>query len=330
MDYLDKLGKGDKLTLNDTEKNRCKDLLTNKDIYLSLYMKENPELGTRLASLYEVFTNKFTIYYRDLLDSGLAAAETVKAYKTHKVDPYIAGGAAQGLAGVGAGITTALSASERNKQIDAWRSESASRSSDAKYRSSVSEKNLLESLTQLEALINESDSIKQYRLEEKRKQEEEANKRKIESEATQRRVNKAIIASGAALLAIVVVLIIVDSINTISRKPDGFIGVVIGIGAFVIIGCILMFGVMKLLKPNQAVGCGTPLIISFIAAIAIGVLAANMSGASIKKGDYSSQKCTGYNCSKQCTYKFRYGLIDMDEYSCEEHFHLLQDEFKKR
>ena len=313
--------------MTDNEKNRCKELLQNKDLFISLCMKENPALGARLDSLYEVFTNQFTIYYRDLLDSGLAAAETVKAYKTHKVDPYIAGGAAQGLAGVGAGITTALSASERNKQIDTWRRESASKSSDAKYKSSASEKNLLETLTQLETLINESDSIKRYRLEEKRKKEEEAYQRKIENEAAQRRVNKTIIAAGASILVIVVALIIFDSINTIIRKPDGFAGIMIGCAAFVIIGCILMFGVIKLLKPKQAVGCGTPIIISIIAAIAMGILAANLSGASLKKGDYSSRKCTEYNCSNQCVYKYKYGLVGMEKYSCEEHLSRLQDEF---
>ena len=60
--------------MTDNEKNRCKELLQNKDLFISLCMKENPALGARLDSLYEVFTNQFTIYYRDLLDSGLAAA----------------------------------------------------------------------------------------------------------------------------------------------------------------------------------------------------------------------------------------------------------------
>ena len=41
--------------MTDNEKNRCKELLQNKDLFISLCMKENPALGARLDSLYEPY-----------------------------------------------------------------------------------------------------------------------------------------------------------------------------------------------------------------------------------------------------------------------------------
>ena len=61
--------------------------------------------------------------YSAVLDNALALNANISARKKVKIDPAIAGGLVDGVAGTGAGIYTALSAKERNQKIDKQRLE---------------------------------------------------------------------------------------------------------------------------------------------------------------------------------------------------------------
>lgn len=68
-----------------------------------------------------------------------------------------------------------------------------------------------------------------------------------------------------------------------SNVPDGFIGALFGISAFVILCCAFLFILTQLPikeKKNKSLGCGTPLIIILIISIIIGIVGAYSHGMS--------------------------------------------------
>lgn len=189
---------------------RCKDLLDNKDQYIFLCTEEDAGLGARVSSTYSELSICVNEYLRDMTDSGMAAAGTLKAYQTHKIDPYIAGGAAQSIGGVSAGVYTALSAADRNKKIDEMRTETARKSEDARFKASYSEKKLLEVVEQLEVLLDSSEAVKQYRINRERRETEKDEDRKEERQkahAEKRKTRRLKIKKFALMVIIVVVAI---------------------------------------------------------------------------------------------------------------------------
>lgn len=151
--------------MNTGEQEKIKEYLNNKDLYIKICEKEDYWLGSKVSDEYTTFSKRYEEYYKSVLDAGLAAAGAMLAYKTHKVDPYIAGGAGQAIGGVGAGVYSALSANERNKQIDAARSKSLTESYSAQGSKNYAEKKLLESYYRLKELLDSSKGIKEYYLE---------------------------------------------------------------------------------------------------------------------------------------------------------------------
>lgn len=79
---------------------------------------------TRLENKFEEYNRSIATYYNSLLDNALALQQNISARKSVKIDPYIAGGLAQGAAGIGAGLYAASSSANRNLQIDKMRIES--------------------------------------------------------------------------------------------------------------------------------------------------------------------------------------------------------------
>ena len=151
------------MMMTSTQIKEYKELLNKKDYYIQLCTEEDQQLGLRVSYLFNEIVNIFPEYYSDLLDSGLAAANTVNAYKTHKIDPYIAGGIGQGIGGVGVGIASAVSSAQRNQMIDTWRAESSKKSDQAKQKQMSSEKLLVEAFDKLIETLDSSKNVQDYR-----------------------------------------------------------------------------------------------------------------------------------------------------------------------
>ena len=62
--------------------------------------------------------------------------------------------------------------------------------------------------------------------------------------------------------------------------PDAFYGVCTGMIAFIIIVLIMMAVIINKAKPNESVGCGTPLIIALVLSVIIGIAGAFYFGQS--------------------------------------------------
>lgn len=144
---------------------QCKEFINNKELYIQLCKDENPELGSKVAYRFEKLTKLFPQYYSDILDSALASKNALNAHKAVKIDPYIAGGIGEGIAGVGAGISNAVSAAQRNQAIDEWRIESDRKSYEAKQKSANSDALFTAEYIELAKLINSSKNVRNYYLE---------------------------------------------------------------------------------------------------------------------------------------------------------------------
>lgn len=78
---------------------------------------ESHDCGDEMKAYYDDFQVKVDQYMLQMYDTALALCRNQKALESHKIDPYIAGGAANALGGPVMGVATAISASERNKSI---------------------------------------------------------------------------------------------------------------------------------------------------------------------------------------------------------------------
>lgn len=99
-------------------------ILNDRDVFFEkaktvMSSKEYKQFETNISSL-EKATADFKL---SLMDSVSALQSNVNARKKVKIDPYIAGGAAQGIAGVGAGVCAAVDTANRNENIDNARRE---------------------------------------------------------------------------------------------------------------------------------------------------------------------------------------------------------------
>lgn len=88
-----------------------------------LAVNQYEDLRKKYTYLSEAFDN----YYMSALNHQSALYSQRVAIKAKKLDPAIAGGLAQGVAGVGAGVYIAVSQQQRNQQIDEARSVSTAR-----------------------------------------------------------------------------------------------------------------------------------------------------------------------------------------------------------
>lgn len=139
----------------------------NKAVYLS-FVKDK-KTKTELIELYDKFKMAVNDYALKISDEAIARAGYQGALKSHKFDSSIAGGIANGAAGIGAGLHTAHIVDQKNKQIDRQREEYKSKVFDTSQIATRSEAVLI-SVTM--EIYNKLDSVEQIR-EYKEKQIEE-------------------------------------------------------------------------------------------------------------------------------------------------------------
>jgi len=121
---------------------------------------------------------------RTALISNIGALEAnTAALKSIKVDPAIAGGLAQGAAGIGAGVYAAMSAEERNAEIDRARVETMMEKIHTEAQSKVAKENLVKAYNatlrfiekdkDLKAMLEKELSDMQREKDEKKRKEKE-------------------------------------------------------------------------------------------------------------------------------------------------------------
>ena len=145
--------------MNSVQKRTFDEILKNEDLYLNMAGAKRRTLVDEYARLKSA-SRKYT---SGLLNEALSREGYRRALKAHKVDPYLAGGAAQGLAGAGAGVLTALNADKKNKEIDALRNQYRDEVSDVEYENSINKKKFFEELDKMDSLLNSIGTIRNYR-----------------------------------------------------------------------------------------------------------------------------------------------------------------------
>ena len=144
-----------------------KEISDNKKNYL--IMAHGSEKNSEISELYDRFSSVFSNYYSNLVDDTWNRMGYQNALKTHKVDPFIAGGIGQGIGGVGAGIYAAANTASNNAEIDANRAYYEHEVSNSSRSLSSSESSLLSITRQLDSVLDSVSSIKEYREKEKEK-----------------------------------------------------------------------------------------------------------------------------------------------------------------
>ena len=95
----------------------AKEMLENREMYINMAKKDE-----ELKKMYKQFSSDFSKYQYTVMNEVMARVGYGKALQEHKKDPYIIGGAAQGIAGIGAGLFAATSTALNNQKIDENRS----------------------------------------------------------------------------------------------------------------------------------------------------------------------------------------------------------------
>ena len=116
---------------------------SREQILSALGQNLSPEQFKRAEEAYIAFDKALGNYVISIYDNLQSLQDNTQALKAIKIDPYIAGGAANGIAGVGAGISTGIGADIRNQAIDETRKETAQRLRETTYNK-YSTKNTLE------------------------------------------------------------------------------------------------------------------------------------------------------------------------------------------
>lgn len=98
---------------------------------------------------------------RAALISNIGALEAnTAALKSVKIDPAIAGGLAQGAAGLGAGVYAAMSAEERNAEIDRARAETMMEKIHTEVQSKMAKENLVKAYNRTLQFIEKDEDLK--------------------------------------------------------------------------------------------------------------------------------------------------------------------------
>lgn len=147
--------------LNDVQTRIVNELNENYKLYLEM-AKDSPYYDD-LQKTYDKYSKIAAKWYNDLLDEGIARVGYDKALKSHKVDPYIAGGLGQGIGGIGGGLYAAISTAENNARIDEYRAHYKNEVFNASSARSASEASLLEVMGVLDSILDSIPDIKKYR-----------------------------------------------------------------------------------------------------------------------------------------------------------------------
>lgn len=147
--------------MTDEQMRMIKEIGDNKDVYISLITDEDKK--NQVINLYDKYSKEVNIYLKSLVFEISSRVSYDSALKSHKIDPYVAGGIADGLAGRGAGLYTALATKDRNEKIEAdrylYKQEVARRS----ITTSSDERNLLDTCEKISRILETIPEIKKYK-----------------------------------------------------------------------------------------------------------------------------------------------------------------------
>ena len=127
------------------------DLEKNKEYYIS---KSSANKG-EIKKIYPKFSALLSEYIVALNISMMNSQNYMASLKNHKIDPYIAGGLAQGIGGLGAGIYASYKTAENNQKIEESRIFYEESSRDAKINLKTIEHQLIKVANHLISLLKE-------------------------------------------------------------------------------------------------------------------------------------------------------------------------------
>lgn len=151
-----------KLILSPVQKRLWNEFIDNKDKYLSM-VKNNKSDTERLTTIYKDFHTACS-HYKDALTKQL----TIGSYQK-TVDPAIRGGLVAGVAGTGAGVYTALSAEQHNREVEEHNAKVTKNKIAANMSVDFAIPELLEVIEKLNKALNSIPKIFKYRENEKEK-----------------------------------------------------------------------------------------------------------------------------------------------------------------
>lgn len=138
-----------------------KELMQYESDYLQKAEKE--KTYKIITETYEQVKNSFANYMKALQGEVDTRTQYGAALKTPKIDPYIAGGLGQGIAGVGGGIYSAVRTAETNANISRARIKLKVEADMATKRVENVKKYLMESVYKLDELLNKIPNILEER-----------------------------------------------------------------------------------------------------------------------------------------------------------------------
>lgn len=157
--------------MTDSQNRMLKDIIEKRDIYKSMMSVDKKE---ELEDLYKELEDVYSSYRINSMNEIGSRVAYGKSLEQKKIDPFVAGGAAQGIAGFGAGVYAAVSAADRNSKIDESRNRNMLQVMEDKKARMSSEWDLLNVARKIDSLLNSVDIIKTYRNNELEKKYQEA------------------------------------------------------------------------------------------------------------------------------------------------------------
>ena len=145
----------------DSQTKKIKELLDNKKLYISLITDKFDREDA--YDLYGQFSIAFEKYYNGLQKDIASRTLYGQALSSHKVNPYLAGGAAQGVAGLGAGLFAASQTVGRNAKIDADRNKYRDQVQNTSSYLEFAEEQLWKITVRLDKFLESIDSVREYR-----------------------------------------------------------------------------------------------------------------------------------------------------------------------
>ena len=141
-----------------------KEVVSKKDVFLDfLDSPENLQKYREAVAIYKIIDKAHSDYISGVGNEALSRWAYSSALKEKKIDPYIAGGAAQAIGGIAPGVYTAVKASSHNAEIEARRHTYKTMALKDSSAREVAERTLRSSLYELDTLLNTEDTIKNYR-----------------------------------------------------------------------------------------------------------------------------------------------------------------------
>ena len=170
--------------LTDNQTSLIGELNRNEKKYLNMATdKEKIEL----EKLYKEFSIIYKKYVQNEIHHIGNLLVNQKSLETHKINPYIAGGIAEGVAGVGAGVYSAIKTSERNHQIEEQRQTSEIAVKQSRIVTDSNARELISIANKLDKYLNKNIEIKNFRQKDTKNYN---NKLKIYNEAMEKMKNK--------------------------------------------------------------------------------------------------------------------------------------------